>query len=181
VIALGAICTPQVLWDSGFSDGSDFFGGPDLPAIGRYLSEQSLVTCQVRLPHSFYHRQRHISRTGGFEGGPQGKDKREFMAVHGPVEFFNSFITFIWLILILASNSEPQVNVKFTREKPWNGMINHDAYLYGSHKPGFKYDQRFIVDLRFYGRSEVSRENRLIFKEEGPDVLNNTPGVTVRQ
>ncbi|CCO29701.1 hypothetical protein BN14_03719 [Rhizoctonia solani AG-1 IB] len=138
VIALGAICTPQVLWDSGFSDGSDFFGGPDLPAIGRYLSEQSLVTCQVVLK----------------------EDLREKIKEN------------LW------HNSEPQVNVKFTREKPWNGMINHDAYLYGSHKPGFKYDQRFIVDLRFYGRSEVSRENRLIFKEEGPDVLNNTPGVT---
>ncbi|CAE6392591.1 unnamed protein product [Rhizoctonia solani] len=131
VIALGAIGTPQVLWNSGFGDRGIY--SPEIPALGKYLSEQSLLTCQVILKKELRER-------------IDDKEKK------------------------LLPNAEPQVNVKYTDDKPWNGMINHDAYLYGNHKSSFKYDQRFVVDLRFYGKHRVNPSNRVKFSTDPNDV-----------
>ncbi|KAF8674537.1 GMC oxidoreductase [Rhizoctonia solani] len=67
-------------------------------------------------------------------------------------------------------NSEPQVNVKYTNDRPWNGMVNRDAYIYGGRHPNPNYDPKFIVDLRFYGKHKIDRNNRVTFDKSDLDI-----------
>lgn len=59
------------------------------------------------------------------------------------------------------NDPEPQVMVPYTSEFPWHCQIHRDAFSYGDVGP--RADPRVVVDLRFFGRQEIRRENRVYF------------------
>lgn len=65
-----------------------------------------------------------------------------------------------------------------SEDRPWHTQIHRDAFSYGL-VPDF-YDQRAIVDLRFFGYVEVNEDNRVEFscvkKNFNGEVIE--PGIT---
>jgi len=65
---------------------------------------------------------------------------------------------------------EPQVYIPYSpngtpsADFPWHVQIHRDAFSYGDLGPTV--DPRIIVDLRFFGRSELNRESRVVFAEK---------------
>jgi pyranose oxidase len=62
---------------------------------------------------------------------------------------------------------EPQVYIPYSTPSadfPWHVQIHRDAFSYGDLGPTV--DPRIIVDLRFFGRSELNRESRVVFAEK---------------
>ncbi|KAJ1304639.1 hypothetical protein OPQ81_005780 [Rhizoctonia solani] len=153
VVACGAVCTPQILWNSGFGDHGN--KPIELPALGHYLTEQSLAFCQVVLKREIIEGLRSLdskylnnNRKLKIElkkAGDNGKDP----------------------IYIPRSDAEPQVTMKYTETTPWHAQIHRDAFSYGD--VGYRVDPRLIVDLRFFGRQEVLEENYVTFSDEHTD------------
>ena len=69
--------------------------------------------------------------------------------------------------MILASDSEPQVRLRFTKEHPWHAQIHRDAFSYGAVAENI--DTRLIVDFRFFGYTEPRKENRIVFQKHYED------------
>ncbi|CUA66777.1 hypothetical protein RSOLAG22IIIB_00225 [Rhizoctonia solani] len=186
IIACGAICTPQILWNSGFGDhggSSPNPKGPELRALGRYLTEQSLAFCQIVLKRELVRSLLYSTPTPPSDDQnqdpltPLGWSKQEIESVRNKcrahLERFPDDP-----LPIPFNDPEPQVNVKFTVEgsgservyKPWHGQIHRDAFSYGDVGP--RADPRVIVDLRFFGIQEISACNRVKFEDKYTDIYN---------
>ena len=61
---------------------------------------------------------------------------------------------------------EPQVLIPYNPETPWHVQIRRDPFPYGEAGPPV--DPRILVDLRFYGRSDIREENRVEFSQRSP-------------
>lgn len=61
------------------------------------------------------------------------------------------------------NDPEPQWMIPYSRDFPWHVQVHRDAFSYGDVGP--KADPRTIVDLRFFGKGEIQRNNRI---EIGP-------------
>ena len=57
------------------------------------------------------------------------------------------------------NDPEPQLMVPYTPQFPWHVQIHRDAFSYGDVGP--KADPRVVVDLRFFGKGEIIRENKI--------------------
>jgi hypothetical protein len=55
------------------------------------------------------------------------------------------------------------VYLKYTPAHPWHVQVHRDAFSYGDVGP--KADPRVVVDLRFFGKSDIVSENRMEFGE----------------
>jgi pyranose oxidase len=135
VVACGAIGTPQVLWNS----------TADPPkALGRHLSEQSMAFCQIVLKReivdSIYTDPRWKERVAAH--------KKKYPTDPLPIPF---------------NDPEPQVIIPYSKDYPWHVQVHRDAFSYGDVGP--KADPRLVVDLRFFGKSEVVESNRVYFPE----------------
>lgn len=64
---------------------------------------------------------------------------------------------------------DPQVTLPVTKETPWHTQIHRDAFSYGAVPPAI--DKRTIVDLRYFGKTEPSWENRLKFSRKLTDAF----------
>jgi hypothetical protein len=51
--------------------------------------------------------------------------------------------------------------IPYTSNFPWHVQVHRDAFSYGDVGP--KADPRVVVDLRFFGKSEIRRENQVTF------------------
>ena len=58
------------------------------------------------------------------------------------------------------NDPEPQLMIPYSHEFPWHVQVHRDAFSYGDVGP--KADPRVVVDLRFFGKGEIKRENKII-------------------
>ncbi|THV03944.1 pyranose 2-oxidase [Dendrothele bispora CBS 962.96] len=149
VITCGAIGTPQVLANSNLAT--------QIPALGRYLCEQSLSFCQIVMKNEIID---YIDKNPDWKARIEAhrlKHKGDPL----PIPF---------------SDPEPQVMIPYTSDFPWHCQIHRDAFSYGDVGP--RADARVVVDLRFFGRQEIKKENRVYFAGEatarGEWVAGNT-------
>jgi pyranose oxidase len=61
---------------------------------------------------------------------------------------------------------EPQVLIPYKSATPWHVQIHRDAFSYGDIKDTV--DPRLVVDLRFFGRSEIRSDSRVEFSQGSP-------------
>ena len=72
------------------------------------------------------------------------------------------------------NDPEPQVMIPYTHDHPWHVQVHRDAFSYGDVGP--KADPRVVVDLRFFGKSEIREENEVIF--DGLSMSDWQAGIT---
>ncbi|CCO27173.1 hypothetical protein BN14_01208 [Rhizoctonia solani AG-1 IB] len=154
VVACGAIGTPQVLWNSGFGIHDEKpTETPELPALGHYLTEQSISFCQVVLKREFIDK---------IDESPYLTDKLKAKCKEHHQNFGDDPIR------IPFADPEPQVTMPYTAETPWHTQIHRDAFSYGDVGP--RADPRLIVDLRFFGKQEAKESNFVTFSDKHTDI-----------
>ncbi|TFK65323.1 pyranose 2-oxidase [Pluteus cervinus] len=126
--------------------------------LGRYLCEQSIAFCQIVLKRQLIDL---------IPNNPEWKKRVEEHHKAFPNDPLH----------IPYNDPEPQVQISYSHDFPWHCQVHRDAFSYGDVGP--RADSRLIVDLRFFGKQEISVDNRVRF---GPDdekrVGNWLPGVT---
>jgi pyranose oxidase len=138
VITAGAICTPQILFNSGIR--------PE--PLGRYLCEQSLAFCQIVMKNELVDSINKSTDPAWQERIARHKEKHPGDPL--PIPF---------------AEPEPNVMIPYTTNFPYHCQIHRDAFSYGDVGP--RADPRVVVDLRFFGKQEIRKENRVYF---GPPV-----------
>ncbi|KAB8202115.1 hypothetical protein BDV34DRAFT_215768 [Aspergillus parasiticus] len=185
----GPILTPQLLFNSGFvptkphrdpitqipleDDEKGIAPPPDtpehlkLPALGRYLTEQSMCFCQIVLKKKWVRavaekdynpyqddgvkRKKWAKAKEGWNEKVQ-KHKKEFKEDPIPFPF---------------DDMDPQVTLPLDSAHPWHTQIHRDAFSYGAAPPAI--DKRTIVDLRFFGKVEPDWNNYVTFESDIKD------------
>ncbi|KAI9373406.1 pyranose 2-oxidase [Aspergillus egyptiacus] len=156
VICGGPILTPQLLYNSGFrydaEDAQDAEGNPNpfyIPALGRYLTEQTMCFCQVVLKDEW------VKKLQKDDWGTECEKHRSKFSEHEDP------------LRIPFDDLDPQCTLPFTEDTPWHTQIHRDAFSYGAVPPAI--DKRTIVDLRYFGRVESRWENRVTFSKKLTD------------
>ncbi|KAK0479020.1 pyranose 2-oxidase [Armillaria luteobubalina] len=139
VVACGAVCTPQILWNSDIR--------PE--ALDRNLTEQSIAFCQIVLKRSI---------VNDIWTNPKYKEAVERHQQKNSCD----------PLPIPFHDPEPQVTIPYTTDYPWHTQIHRDAFSYGDVGP--RSDPRVVVDLRFFGKSDISEDNRVCFSDEHTDI-----------
>ncbi|KZT36902.1 pyranose oxidase [Sistotremastrum suecicum HHB10207 ss-3] len=148
IIAAGAVGTPQILANSFFAKEQE------LPALGKYITEQTMAFCQIMLYRDLI-------------AGVREKPKPEWQKrVEDHIRDFP-----LDPIAMPFDEPEPQVTSPISKEHPWHTQasysnqnsrrIHRDAFSYG--KVGATIDSRVVVDLRFFGRNDPVETNTLTF------------------
>ncbi|QMW46713.1 hypothetical protein G4B11_010168 [Aspergillus flavus] len=181
----GPILTPQLLFNSDFvptkprrdprtqipleDDEKGIAPPPDipeylkLPALGRYLTEQSMCFCQIVLKKQW------IEAVANPKDNPYQSDgvKRKKWdklkegwneRVQKHMKRFNDPIPFPF------DDLDPQVTLPLDYHHPWHTQIHRDAFSYGAAPPAI--DKRTIVDLRFFGTVEPDWKNYVTFETD---------------
>ncbi|KAK0185761.1 pyranose 2-oxidase [Armillaria mellea] len=109
-------------------------------ALGKNLTEQSIAFCQIVLKRSIVE---------AIKTDPAYKDLvTEHREKHPndplPIPF---------------DDPEPQVTIPYSSKYPWHTQIHRDAFSYGDVGP--RSDPRVVVDLRFFGKSDIVKENKV--------------------
>lgn len=65
--------------------------------------------------------------------------------------------------------------IPHTKDFPWHVQVHRDAFSYGDVGP--KADPRVVVDLRFFGKQDIVKDNRVEFGQP-PTNSEWRPGVT---
>jgi len=74
------------------------------------------------------------------------------------------------------NDPEPQVTIPYSSDFPWHVQVHRDAFSYGEIGP--KSDPRLVVDLRFFGKSEIVNTNKVAFPAPKTDPVKDwEPGV----
>ncbi|KAJ7840234.1 hypothetical protein B0H13DRAFT_2677031 [Mycena leptocephala] len=155
IVAAGAIGTPQILFNSGFSgDSINAQSTSQIPNLGLFLTEQPVTFCQTICKKSLLDSIK--------EAEPKKPDwwiqalKRQAEKnSHDPIP-------------IPFSDPPPQVYYRPTKERPWHGQIQRDdAWSFGAF--GDTVDNRLIVDFRFFGMATPLRKNRVTFTHKCRD------------
>ena len=71
---------------------------------------------------------------------------------------------------------EPQVMIPYKKDFPWHVQIHRDSFSYG--EIDFKADPRVVVDLRFFGKSDILKDNKVTFAPLIDRSGHWEPGVT---
>lgn len=156
VLAVNAMLTPQVLFNSGIHSQDQPQPLVKCPALGRYLAEQPLAFCQIVL------RQDIVDRIAAEDPELLTPALIEKVRAHknkvpnDPVP-------------IPMNDPEPQVWIPVSEDRPWHCQIHRDAFNYGDFAPNV--DGRLIVDLRWFGIVEQRPENRITFSEVYKDAF----------
>ncbi|KAB8224543.1 hypothetical protein BDV33DRAFT_199579 [Aspergillus novoparasiticus] len=185
----GPILTPQLLFNSGFvptkphrdpktqipleDDKEGIEPPPDtpehlkLPALGRYLTEQSMCFCQIVLKKKWVEAVAD-KKSNPYEKDPEKCEKwKELKEWWNPRvqkhkdEFKNDPIPFPF------DDMDPQVTLPLDYSHPWHTQIHRDAFSYGAAPPAI--DKRTIVDLRFFGKVEPDWKNYVTFESDIKD------------
>ncbi|KAK0220817.1 pyranose 2-oxidase [Armillaria nabsnona] len=139
VVACGAVCTPQILWNSKIRPN----------ALGRNLSEQSIAFCQIVLKRSI---------VDDIWTNPKYKEAVDGHQEKNPCD----------PLPIPFHDPEPQITIPYTPNYPWHTQIHRDAFSYGDVGP--RTDPRVVVDLRFFGKSDISEKNEVCFSDKYTDI-----------
>ena len=73
------------------------------------------------------------------------------------------------------NDPEPQLMIPYHKDYPWHVQIHRDAFSYGEVGP--KADPRVVVDLRFFGKSDVVETNKVVFSSDLKTLTDWEPGV----
>ncbi|KIJ47072.1 GMC oxidoreductase [Sphaerobolus stellatus SS14] len=152
VIAAGAVCTPQLLANSGFGAGRNQ-ANPIIPALSTHITEQPMAFCQVVL--------KQVDSAGDLSGKPawwqaavnRHREKNPLDPM--PIPFYDP---------------DPQVTIPATLERPWHTQIHRDAFSYGDVGP--RVDGRLVVDLRWFCMQDGVPENRILFESDIHDAYS---------
>jgi pyranose oxidase len=60
---------------------------------------------------------------------------------------------------------EPQVVIPYTTDHPWHVQVHRDAFPYGDVGP--RADPRVVVDMRFFGKQDIDKNNFVDFGTPG--------------
>ncbi|ORY21517.1 hypothetical protein BCR39DRAFT_553373 [Naematelia encephala] len=71
-------------------------------------------------------------------------------------------------IPIPADEPDPQLYTPYTNQHPWHTQIHREAFQYGT--IGDRADQRTVIHLRWYGKQDPQRDNRVIFDNKKLDM-----------
>ncbi|KAK0222089.1 pyranose 2-oxidase [Armillaria fumosa] len=120
---------------------------PDAP--GKNLTEQSIAFCQIVLKRSIVE---------AISTNPAYKDLvTEHREKHPndplPIPF---------------DDPEPQVTIPYSSKYPWHTQIHRDAFSYGDVGP--RSDPRVVVNLCFFGKSDIAEENQVTFSDDYTDI-----------
>jgi pyranose oxidase len=121
-------------------------------ALGKYLTEQTIAFCQIVLKKSI---------VDSIRTNPEFKDLVEAHKAKNPTD----------PLPIPFDDPEPQVTTAYSPEHPWHTQIHRDAFSYGDVGP--RADPRVIVDLRYFGKTEIKKENRVEFSKGEPKMINS--------
>jgi pyranose oxidase len=129
------------------------------PALGRYLCEQSMAFCQIVLKRSIIN---DIATDPAYEEAV-AKHRARFPKDPLPIPF---------------DDPEPQLMIGYQSDHKYHVQVHRDAFSYGDVGP--RSDPRVVVDLRFFGKQDINKENRIIFPDDVVDPLSQEwkPGVT---
>ncbi|KZS86693.1 pyranose oxidase [Sistotremastrum niveocremeum HHB9708] len=144
IIAAGAVGTPQILANSFFAKEQE------MPALGKYITEQTMAFCQIMLYRDLIADVREHPKE-------DWKKRVEDHIRDFPLD----------PIAMPFDEPEPQVTSPISKEHPWHTQIHRDAFSYG--KVGATIDSRVVVDLRFFGRNEPVETNTLTFSDKHRD------------
>ncbi|RPB08343.1 pyranose oxidase [Morchella conica CCBAS932] len=139
VICGGSVLTPQILFNSGFRpvEGS-------LPALGHYLTEQTMSFCQIILKDEFV---QEVENTTN----PEWKKKVDAHRLKHPED----------PLPFPYNDPDPQLTTPVTDDHPWHTQIHRDAFSYGEVAQSL--DSRLVVDFRFFGMVDIVKDNRVEF------------------
>lgn len=149
VLATGAVLTPQLLFNSGFSIKKP------LPALGKYLSEQPMAFCQILL------NKQHVNQVLKHPDVMHNRAIQQRIKQHkrqSPKDPLG----------IPYNDPEPQVWIPVSEDRPWHCQIHRDAFAYGDLGA---VDKRRIVDLRWFGIVDQRKENYIDFSTSHTDVF----------
>ncbi|KAI1374094.1 pyranose oxidase [Hypoxylon crocopeplum] len=155
VICGGAVLTAGIMARSLWKSDLNIEGS--CPALGKFLTEQHMTFCQIALKQSLVER---VSRDPGWldtEGDSTIKkavEKHKLLHPDDPLPFpFHDL--------------DPNVYTPFSEAHPWHTQIHRDAFGYGEIPDGL--DQRLVVDLRFFGYTSPTCDNKVTFSEKRRD------------
>ncbi|UDD63603.1 hypothetical protein AFCA_010863 [Aspergillus flavus] len=181
----GPILTPQLLFNSDFvptkpnrdprtqipleDDEEGIAPPPDipeylkLPALGRYLTEQSMCFCQIVLKKEWIEAVANPKKNPYQSDGVKRKKWEKLKEgwkerVQKHMKRFNDPIPFPF------DDLDPQVTLPLDYHHPWHTQIHRDAFSYGAAPPAI--DKRTIVDLRFFGTVEPDWKNYVTFETD---------------
>ena len=137
VIAAGAVCTPQILCNSGLTK--------ELPAIGCYLTEHPMTFTQIVMSDALV---RNVTRIAKERQREPGMEKLMEIEPDDPVP-------------IPMHDPPPMVWIPVSEHRPWHCQIHRDSFQYGALPADI--DDRLVVDLRWFGMVEPRRGNRIEF------------------
>ncbi|KAK6343486.1 hypothetical protein TWF730_011075 [Orbilia blumenaviensis] len=144
VICAGAVLTPQILFNSGLDE--------SLPALGKWLTEQTMTFCQIVLKKSLIEKVDKDPYHLGWKKIVEAH-RKQFKADPLPFPF---------------DDPDPQITTPVSDKYPWHTQIHRDAFSYGLVPPAF--DQRVIVDLRWFGLVKPVESNCVTFEHKIKDM-----------
>ncbi|KAI0469202.1 hypothetical protein F4859DRAFT_516145 [Xylaria cf. heliscus] len=157
VVCGGAVLTGGIVAKSVFKSGLTLEGF--CPALGKYLTEQTMSFCQITLKQEFID---DVIDDPGFLDNQNediiAKKVKAHIKKHpeDPIPFpFDDF--------------DPQVYTPFSDNYPWHTQIHRDAFGYGELPPNI--DPRTVVDLRFFGLIESRESNRVTWDPTSKDAF----------
>ncbi|KAI0440520.1 pyranose oxidase [Xylaria telfairii] len=144
VVCAGAVLTAGILYNS---DGL----AETLPALGHYMTEQTMAFCQVVLKKSLVDNVKNDPYDLGWKAIV---DHHQEKHPNDPLPFpFN--------------DPDPQCYFPLTKEYPWHTQIHRDAFGYGEVPAGT--DQRVVVDFRWFTYVKPLKDNYVEFSKDVTD------------
>jgi pyranose oxidase len=122
---------------------------PELLPVGRYLTDQPMVFCQVVL-------HRHLVERAGELAAKRTASGRSSLRTipNDPIP-------------IPLHEKPPNLWFPCSENRRWHCQISRDAFSYGAVPPNI--DERLVVDLRWFGANTPVWENRVEFEEDVHD------------
>lgn len=115
------------------------------PALGHYLTEHPLAFCQIVL------------------------SKERVAQVAAEAEKMGMSIDESDAIKIPVNDPQPMLCIRFSAERQWHCQIHRDSFAYGAVPD--EIDDRLIVDLRWFGRTDSNEDNYVAFEDDYSDVF----------
>ncbi|GIC92890.1 uncharacterized protein Aud_009365 [Aspergillus udagawae] len=140
IICAGAILTTGILFNSHIKSETGY------PALGRYLTEQTMAVCQVAMRKSLIQSMWHDPRCR---------------------EHFRKFPEDP--LRIPLNDPPPEITIPVSENYPWHTQIQRDPFHYNT--VPISIDSRLILDLRFFGYVKPVYENYVEFSSEVTDLF----------
>ncbi|KAI1389699.1 uncharacterized protein F4822DRAFT_209681 [Hypoxylon trugodes] len=155
VVCAGTVLTAGIMAKSLYK--SNMSIEKQYPALGKYLTEQTMTFCQVVLRSKLVNGVRKDPGQLDTDGDTTIADAvNNHIAKHpdDPLPFpFSDF--------------DPQVYIPFSKDYPWHTQIHRDAFGYG--EVPAELDQRLVVDLRWFSYTTETETNKVTFSDTRKD------------